>query len=247
MRWTKADSVRLNNAVSKFNRARGRWIATHRGSEAYLPPKQNYEEARFQTLHGVTRSQFNAYINSLERATRPDAFKRKVTAGGEITTKYSLEEANIRRRSTNLRLANFKKKIKTTGRTKKAREKKKQARIEQLGEDIFVPKKSLNELRYGELDAFLNAINLVNKDIQTLSRLDEQYKQNYLKAMREQLGISEDSDFYQMIENMSAEDIAVAYKINPRLDIDNQYRDEDAEENATSIYQHWQKYIEDYT
>lgn len=229
------DRRKWRETVEKFNKARNTYARTHKNSKYYIPAKIDYEEVG--TTKYSSRRDFNNMIKSLERATRKGAFDLVQTKGGEIATRWELNEASIKRRALSIQKTNKIKAIK-----KKFKNKKKQnSSIEYLKGNIAIPTKKISELKLGELNSFMKALANSQEDIANMWVLDAQYRSNYYSALA-QNGIQSDSEIYQILDTLSDEDIAIAMYTDSFLAIDTPYLTDHIKELEERLISHWVSY-----
>lgn len=244
MKWSGKDTKRLENAIRNFNRNITRKQNTVRNARVYLPNKKEYSEVR-QELKGKSRAEVNSYIKGLQRANQK-TLDRVITKGGEISTKYQLNELVIKKRALSTRYTNETKRILNKAGNKKKQKMKAQARIKQLKQDVVIPTKKINELGHNELNRLMRIIQNTGKDLSHLQKMDAVYKKNYLGILRDELHIDPESEFYKKLENLSESDFAVSYMLDPELDITVPYRQDEEHNVVEQLESHWNKFIEDY-
>lgn len=229
------DRKKWRETVEKFNKARNTYARTHKNSKYYIPAKIVYEEVG--TTKYSSRKDFNNMIKSLERATRNGAFDLVQTKGGELATRWELNEASIKRRALSIQQTN---KIKTI--KKKFKNKRKQkSSIDYLKGNITIPTKKISELKLGELNSFMKALTNSQEDLSNMWILDAQYRANYYSALARN-GIQQDSEIYKILEKLSDEEIAVAMYTDPFLAIDTPYLEEHVKETEEKLVNHWGRY-----
>lgn len=229
------DRKKWRETVEKFNKARNTYARTHKNSKYYIPAKIVYEEVG--TTKYSSRKDFNNMIKSLERATRNGAFDLVQTKGGELATRWELNEASIKRRALSIQQTNKIKAIK-----KKFKNKKKQkSSIDYLKGNITIPTKKISELKLGELNSFMKALANSQEDLSNMWILDAQYRANYYSALARN-GIQQDSEIYKILEKLSDEEIAVGMYTDPFLAIDTPYLEEHVKETEEKLVNHWGRY-----
>ena len=87
IRWSKGDYIRLGKAVAEFNRQ----ISQNASEEnkLYLPKQIDYQAIKNDIR---TRQGLNAYIQKLKRINMDDSFALETLEGGETITRYQRRE-----------------------------------------------------------------------------------------------------------------------------------------------------------
>lgn len=87
IRWSKGDYIRLGKAVAEFNRQ----ISQNASEEnkLYLPKQIDYQALKNDIK---TRQGLNAYIQKLKRINMDDSFALETLEGGETITRYQRRE-----------------------------------------------------------------------------------------------------------------------------------------------------------
>lgn len=230
-----ADRRRWKSAIKNFNKVRNAYARSHKNSKYYLPPIISVEDTLKTTYS--SRAEFNRELKRLERATRKGAFDVVITKGGEVSTKWELKEASNLRRSVLAKRKALEKKVDKTTKDKERAEKRKKY----LRESIGISSLNLKELKFGELNRFIKSLTLANDDIEKLWIKDAQYKANYLNALNE-LNLPKNDELYQIVESLSAEEVATAQYVDRFLDIDQPYFVEEIEDLRDKLLSHWKRY-----
>ena len=98
IRWKKEDSIRLSNAINRFNKEIDKLDKSKN-----IPQKITYDEA---TRRFSTRREFESLINSLNRADEYTLTKEEELASGEKITYWEFSESLRKRNNAGINLLN---------------------------------------------------------------------------------------------------------------------------------------------
>lgn len=237
IKWRDKDRKKIASVVRAFNSKRTRLIKQVPELVDFLPPKMISKEIQAGI---TTRREFNRTVASLERFLRPGAEKTISTKGGVKTTVWQKKEAEIKLRILNRQRKKRHDKASPVTGTMNT--------IERMA---LEPKKNFawgNENRT-EKDwaAFLKAVEKQSKDSYWANR-DKIYRENYLKATKDQWGDKRTKEMRAIIEGLSAEDIVDAQYFSSLLAIDFLYPEDDEKMTDTwdSIIEMWMEYLNKY-
>ena len=235
-KWRRKDFQAAKEAVAAYNKARTKWVRSHKGSAAYVPPRIKYDDISFRQF--ADRAEFNRWLRGLQSATKPEAFKPQFSKSGEVATRWEVENARYELQSVKAKLRGLKQRS-----VKRGKPKETEARLRFIEENIIVRDRSFQKMKLGELARYTRALQLAGQDIRNISQLDEDYKQSYLKAMRQQLNLGEGDKLYDLVSSLPADEISTAMYLDPMLHIDEVYLTEIMEEEITGVAAHWYKYV----
>ena len=202
--------------------------------EDVLPPKASVQDIKNNI---ISRGDFNREINSLKRFMEKGMENMITTKSGVRTTKYQLNELNIKKRTINQRRAKI---------------------IQEKGVSTYTG--TMGSIRSRNLQPLQTDFQKVSKEMwnQIVAKIDrqymdkyyneqdERYKQNYLRSLQENYeGLPGYKEFYDNVENMNASDVVDMYYADPNLQIEFNYPkdEEEAIQNLRFIYQSYANYM----
>lgn len=223
IKWKDLDVKNLQNTVKRFNAKRRRLIKKQPSYETLIP-KMSVRELRKEI---ETRSDLNIQLNSMKRFLEKGAEEIVVNPQGVHATRWEIRELRYATNRINaMRRARLEK-------YKELNDGRLPWRIQDL--ETLMPKKftpeQYNLTQFEHTKAGILKMSKSNYWRQG----DEQYKLNYLKSYRENIGINIDEELYKILQNIDATELVVLGKIDPELSIGFHYSTEEAEAKASII------------
>ena len=223
IKWKTEDVENLRKAVKQFNAKRSRLIKKQPTYETLIP-KMSVRELRKEI---ETRRDLNIQLNSMKRFLEKGAEDIVVNPQGVHAThweirelRYATNRINAMRRS---RLEKY----------KELNDGRLPWRIQDL--ETLMPKQFTPE-KYN-----LSQFEKTKAGILHMSKsyywreADEQYKENYLKSFKDEIGKDTDEDLYKILQNIDASELVVLAKIDPELSIGFNYSLEEAQSKVSII------------
>lgn len=197
--WRPKDIKNLNNAIRRFNYRLNKELQRNSNAISYLPERATITDLRKRIQ---TRSDFNREINALNRISQKNALN-PVKVGNETITQWEKYDNTLRLRSINRRRADAKKEILQN------QEEVKSFTMGGIEENNLNPKKINYESPYLNYDKLRESLINQARDNYLEDRYDL-YKENYLKAIQNQLG-NAGRELYTYIQSVSARDLFIHY------------------------------------
>ena len=191
IRWTKKDEEKLRKTIRNYNNKIRRVNAKSPTLGAFQPEKLRYSELR-NTIGD--RKEFNRKLNSLKRYTQRGS-EQLIERGGELFTKYEIQENAINTRILNTRRTLERKKLGLTT---------EEGRSQEAIRRGLQPKKFKGTTRE-EFDIFKASVeNMLREDLKETQYVD--YKQNYIKALQSNLRDFNIEELIKKLEKIPAKD-----------------------------------------
>ena len=210
IKWRDKDIEKLRKEVKRFNAKRAREIKKNPEIEKLLPGKLNMRTLRKEI---ETRAEFNKQIRSIDRFLRPKSTQIVTTPAGVQTTQYQIWDLRAQVASINAR-----RRAELKGREPSPTT----GTMRTIEEENLQPKKfDLKRMQsQKEFEKFVESV-----EKQAASKywrgLYDLYKENYLKAFREQLFYGENGvELYKRLGNISSERLVDLLYRDPTLGID---------------------------
>jgi hypothetical protein len=214
IKWRESDSEKLINKIEKFNDKIYRTRNRHPELADILPDTIKKEDRlqKIEELKALPRSEFNKYINSLDRFTHKGAEKAITSATGNTVTRWeknevALKVAQINRERTKERKAV--EQLEATTRGQKIGLKRGEMGSERLNE--LRPKKfDFNKIRGGkEWEKFKASVDKQASPEARDKRMEE-YKQNYIQGLKNAFG-DYANDIIDIINDLPADVVVQTY------------------------------------
>lgn len=231
IKWRDKDIKKLQTRVRAFNAKRTRLLKQVPELEDFLPAKQNVKDLKNNIY---TRRDFNNTIKRLNRFMAKNATDVIVTKEGVKTTKYQLNEIRIQTQRINQirgaerRRANVSTERGTMGSVNRMINRDKKVNVNEIPKEAW--------------ESFTTKLNEMSMDYYYQMRSDI-YKENYIKALRDNLGSYSD-DIVDIINTMPSEELVSLYYLEPELQLDFAYSPEEEQQKATAILSALINYLE---
>ena len=230
IKWSKNDARKVANLVRWFN-AKITRIAKKTPSIAVALPDRMNSQAIQQMYSQLTRADFNRWVNSTMRFLRAGAERVVTTKAGVTTTRWQLDEIRY-----NLQRINAERRARME-RLKPSTRKGTMGAIKELE---LQPRRNLSKnipQQYWE-----QYVRGIEKQVLSSYRSGraEQYKRNYLAAMRNALG--DQPELEAILAQIPAETVAEAYAQDPDLSINYHYYDHGVEEAVQTLKEKWSRF-----
>lgn len=232
IKWRDKDIEKLRKEVRRFNAKRAREIKKNPEIKKLLPDKLSVRTLRKEI---ETRAEFNKQIRSIDRFMRPKSTQIVTTSAGVQTTQYQIGELRAQVASINAR-----RRAELRGREPSP----KTGTMRTIQEENLQPKKfDLKRIQsQKEFEKFVESVEKQAAPKYWRGRYDL-YKENYLKAFREQLLFGENgAELYSRLKDISSEHLVDLLYRDPTLGIDFVYAPEDINARITSINYALDKY-----
>lgn len=208
IRWSKEDKKEVTNAVRKFNSKITRTLKKNPEWAEYLPQRITTKEL---IAKSETRQDFKRELNAINRFMKKGAERPITTDKGIKTTLWEKKEVGLKVAIINRRRTNEAKKANVS--TYKGT----MGTIESnnLKHKVY----NIDNIRANDWDKYIKA---VEKQIRTNYQGDkvEKYKENYLRAILENLGDSEETmKLYNYVQGIDADFMYGIYYDDPVLQI----------------------------
>lgn len=231
IKWTRGDAQKVANLVRQFN-AKITRITKKNPSIANTLPERMNSQAIQKMYSQLTRKDFNRWIASTMRFLRKGAEEVVKTKAGVTTTRWQLNEIRY-----NLNAINAERR-KRMERLEPSTTKGTMGAIKELE---LQPRRNMSQnipTQYWE-----RYVRGIEKQVLSsyVSNRAEQYKRNYLTAMREALG--EQPELESIIARIPAETVAEAYAQDPDLSIDYLYYEHEIEEAVQNLKEKWSRFL----
>lgn len=231
IKWTRGDAQKVANLVRQFNAKITRITKKNPSIAKTLPERMN-SQAIQQMYSQLTRKDFNRWVASTMRFLRKGAEDVITTKAGVTTTRWQLNEIRY-----NLNAINAERR-KRMERLQPSTTKGTMGAIKELE---LQPRINLSQSIIAQYwDRYVRGI-----EKQTLSSYvstrAEQYKRNYLKAMRDAFG--EQPELESILAQIPAETVWEAYAQDPDLGINYSYYDYEIEEAVKNLKEKWRRLL----
>lgn len=231
IKWTKNDARKVANLVRQFNAKITRTARKNPAIWKALPQRMNSQAVQ-QMYSQLTRKDFNRWVASTMRFLRKGAEEVVRTKAGVATTKWQLNEIRYNLNAINAERLKRMERLQpsTTKGTMGAIKELELRPRRNLAQSI--PKKYWGRYVQG-----------IEKQVLSSYVRDraEQYKRNYLTALREALG--EQPELESILAQIPAETVAEAYAQDPDLSIDYLYYEHEIEEAVQNLKEKWSRYL----
>lgn len=216
-KWRKADEAKLKKLVKNLN-AKIRRIEKNRPEIAALqPPKENLKALR-ESLKGMSRVDINYQFKKMENYLKKGAELPYTTKQGVNTTVWEKKEIDRAVRTINARNKAL------IQRYEPSTTKGTMGTIER--NNLQPRKNRVNTIQPKDYNRYVS--NLFKQVMQNDAERNEQYKENFLKAVENVMG--ENSKLYQVVKNMDSALLTKYYYTEPLLQLTFVYDPKDAEE-----------------
>ena len=231
IKWTRDDAKKTANLVRQFNAKITRITKKNPSIVKALPERMN-SQAIQQMYSQLTRSDFNRWINSTMRFLKRGADEIVTTNAGVKTTRWQLNEIRY-----NLQRINAERR-KRMERLQPSTTKGTMGAIKELE---LQPRRNLAQnipTQYWE-----RYVRGIEKQVLSSYASDraEQYKRNYLTAMRAALG--DQPELESILARIPAETVVEAYAQDPDLSIDYLYYEHEIEEAVQNLKEIWSRFL----
>lgn len=231
IKWTRDDAQKVANLIRQFNAKITRTTRKNPSIADTLPERMN-SQAIQQMYSQLTRKDFNRWVASTMRFLRKGAEETITTKAGVTTTRWQLNEIRY-----NLSVINAERR-KRMERLQPTTTKGTMGAIKELE---LQPRVNLSQGIQPEYwDRYVRGIEKQALSSYVSNRA-EQYKRNYLKAMRDALG--EQPELESIIEQIPAETVWEAYAQDPDLGLDYYYYEYEIEEAVQNLKEKWSKLL----
>lgn len=228
IKWTKQQQQRLSKNVSRFNAKLTRTLKANPALAPYLPKRLDAKELR-STIK--TAKDLTQLVQSIDRAFKPNAFEPINNAEGVTTTQYELNEMKIKVRRINRQRKRELEELQLSPA---------KGTMGMVSANNLKPKKfNFEKITPNEWDKFVASAELQAMDSYKESKW-ELYKENYLQACAQELGIWGTS-IYDLVYEMPADAVAAAMD-NYYLTIPFLYSKYDKGAKAEIILSEWQRH-----
>lgn len=227
IKWRKIDEQKIRNVVRQFNAKLRRVERTDPHLAPYQPQYLNANSIIKELKQG-TRQDYNKLLNRYQRYLREGGERIGETKAGVRRSRWEIREAKLDIATINARRrAELKRHPPST----------EKGTMGTVASQNLKPRKDTTEEippnRWNDFVASLERQILMSGG----RAKAEQYKANYLKALRNtQFG---DTLFYSLIERMDAADVVAGYNENERLAFDIPYGHEEYSLLAAELAQSW--------
>lgn len=225
--WRASQKDRLKKAVSNYNKKINKLIKLNPDLKEYLPEKVKSTIVKKEIN---TAKELNSFIKSLERLNKNKEIKLITNEQGVTLTNYEMREIKLKINKIN---RNRKKEIiEMNPSTEKGT-------MGSIKKNNLRPKNfNFNKMTKKDFEKFKQVLAKQSrsdfKDIQY-----KEYKENYLKAIKNNLGEIGDK-LYELIDSkVSGEMLYKKYYDDPVLQLDFYYDPYEAKQKAEIIYEHW--------
>lgn len=232
IRWKKGEKERLIKDIENFNRRRRREIKKN----PELLEKVSTIPAKSTVKNIKTREELKKLQRELKLGKTKDAFKL-VKVGDVKITNWELKVTKSRLRSLNAKRAAKRKKADVST------EKGTMGTVEQAG---LLPKKMTKPQSKKEWEKFKESIER-QLDKNYDSKRNKQYRINYIAAFLETYGLVDATELMNLLEQLTADEIADALFRYPLLNIEFLYDERvDARiSHIQDVVDTWKKYIKE--
>lgn len=232
IRWSKEDKKEVTNAVRKFNSKITRTIKKNPELAEYLPKRLTTKEF-IEKIE--TRQDFKRELNSVERFMKKGAESPITTDKGIKTTKWEKKEVGLKVAIINRR---------RTIEAKKADVSTYKGTMGTIESNNLKPKVyNIDNIRANDWDKYVKA---VEKQVRATYQDEkiEKYKQNYLNAILENLGDSEETmELYNYVQGLDAEFMYKIYYDDPVLQIQFTSDPLPVETIVENALEHWKRAV----
>lgn len=235
IKWTKSQQKKLSTAVGKFNAKITREIKKNPQLAEYLPTRKSVTELRKNIK---SSAELNRTLKEIDRIFRKDALKPVETKRGIKTTNYQIKELKLKINRMN--------KMREKQRKDLPDDPEYKGILGDIKKNALNPKKvDFDKLTPQGWDAFVRKIEEQSSDRYFPKRM-EQYKDNYIKALTNELGpIAAKSGIVEIVKSLSPKEISEAYYSSSLLSITLIYADLEKSYLAQRIKREWLEYLKD--
>lgn len=232
IRWRNKDNVTIRRAVKNYNAKVRRLEKKFKDKPHLIPERVKVRDLRKQIK---TREDFNVVLKNLKSLTKRESEQIVTNTHGVETTKFQIEVAK-----RNVRRANV---LKRRERERAKINLPKKGRLGLIEEHDFTPEKfDFNKSK--RQDDFKGFTERLRQRALTSIRDErlEQYKENYITALRRALG-SHANSIIEKIKNVSADRLLDSKYLDERYSVDFVYDPQDALFLAMIIEQAWNELL----
>lgn len=232
IRWKKGEKEQLVKDIESFNRKRRREIKKNPellGKIPTIPAKSTVKNIK-------TREELNKLRKELKLAKKKDAFKL-VKVGEVKIPKLELDITKSRLRSLNAKRA---------AKRRKAKVSTEKGTMGTIAQANLLPKKISKPKSKTEWEKFKETLEKQLAESYDSER-DKQYRANYLAAFLETYGLVDATELMQLLEQLTADEIAQAMFRYPLLNIEFLYdeREDSRISHIEDVINTWKKYIKE--
>jgi hypothetical protein len=213
----------MYRVVKKFNQKVTYHFKNSPKKRSFLPSKVSITDIREKVY---SRQDFNRIINRLDRFGRRGAEKIVTTKGGATVTKWELKEAKNLSRFANIKKAWRRKKLGISP------QKGNVMSAEAIGLSPTVTE-AVETKTERDLEKFIQSMERRLK-ADYYEQGYEQYKEHYLKGIKNQLG---DKELIEMIEAIDPEELFEQTVANPKMRINFMYEPQEIQTLSTVMKQ----------
>lgn len=232
IKWTKGQNKKLQKAVKRYNAKIEREMKKNPALEETTIRKRTVKELKQEIS---TANDLNVILRELDRAFGKKAFEVTYTQGGFPLTRYEI---------TNTRLQ-----VQRINKARKKQREKIPEKPEYYGTVEVIKKQALPDRRVPDFDNIKKeqwdkiAASLRNQQLDNYyENRDQQFKDNYIKALRENFG-SNAIDIIDLLSNISGGDMIKEMYGNYDLSIDFIYAPEEAEAKLQLLLETWENIV----
>lgn len=223
IKWTRGDAKKVANLVRQFNAKITRITKKNPSIATALPDRMN-SQAIQQMYSQLTRKDFNRWVASTMRFLRKGAEDVITTKAGVTTTRWQLNEIRY-----NLNAINAERR-KRMARLQPSTYRGTMGAIQELE---LTPRRNLSQsipMEYWE-----KYVSGIEKQVLSsyIGGKMELYKENYKKAILNELGNQE--ELLELVDRISTSTLAEAYAYDPDLQIGYIYYDIDIEDKVANL------------
>lgn len=241
--WRESDAEKLNKTVKEFNAKINDVTRNNEHLAEFQPEKINAAEKKqlIDQFKNMPRSEFNKYINSMERYLQPGAERLKSNDQGVTVSKYEYKEiaykvGELNRERTKARTA-FEN-LEATSRGESLGMKRSEMGSERMNE--LKPKKfNFNKMRNATEWKKYKASLFKQTNYNTKNQRLESYKDNYIKGLENAFG-DYAKDIIDLIRELPAETVVNTYYKEQEATIEFFYEPQAMQDKLNILYDIWQ-------
>lgn len=231
IKWSKNDARKVANLVRQFNAKITRILKKNPSIASALPNRMN-SQAIQKMYSQLNRADFNRWVNSTMRFLKKGADEIVTTKAGVKTTRWQLNEIRY-----NLQRINAERRA----RMERLQPSTRKGTMGAIKELELQPRRNLSQNipdQYWE-----QYVRGIEKQVLSSYRTGraEQYKRNYLTAMRTALG--DQPELEEILAQIPAETVAEAYAQDPDLSINYLYYEYEIEEAVQNLKEKWGRFL----
>lgn len=233
IKWRKQDIQKITNLVRTFNAKITRTLKAHPDWAEYLPERLTTTDVKNRI---ETRQDFNRELKSYQRFMKKGAEMPILSQTGIKTTKWQKKEVGYKVAQINRA---------RTIEAKKANVSTYKGTMGTIESNNLKHKKyDINKIKKSDWEKYLQT---VDKQIKANYKTDKmkKYKENYLRAILENLGDSEKAqELYNYVSNLDPEMMYYVYYDDPILQIQFTSDPLPSDTIASSALEHWRSVAE---